>query len=394
MIYEKYSDAETPKSYFYWATITAICAAVGRNVALNKKYYPLYPNLYVMLVGESGLRKGAATDLCSKLVTPLEVSKVVEGMSSIEAIVRDLGEQITLESGKVLSDASGLIIANELAAAFVASPQTQLTLTDLYDSNYRKDYKVRLKKGNHFLKNISISMCSATNEANLDVFLDKNSISGGFIARTLIVKEEEKALINPLIEHDKEKLTSVDLADVIERLKEISKVKGQFTLTRAAKDLYIDWYDQLNNKSKATKEMTGTGQRIHDHALKVGMALSLAEGLDLIMTDEHLWSAIESVTGRLKDVIDMTVGAGKSEIAKGTKIVLTELHKASNHSMWRRDMLKRNYRDIEAPELDRVIDHLDQSGIVIVERGSAGIKFSLNPDRIEDVGEFLRRIEN
>src|SRR5258706_12058837 len=220
------SESETPESFLYWAGLTSLAAVAKRNVFLNKKVYILYPNLYVFLVARSGLRKSLGMSLARQLVTETMCTNVIYGRSSIQGIIDDMGKQITFKNGYVLHTASAFIISSELAASFVKDPHVQVILTDLYDSNYHSEWTVSLKKdGKTKLKELSVSFLAGTNEEHLNEFLDPTSIGGGFIARTLIIKEEHKSRINPLIDFDEEEVKGLDIKSLVDYLRAVSQLK-------------------------------------------------------------------------------------------------------------------------------------------------------------------------
>jgi len=170
---ETYSDAESPTSFFYWSALASISAVVRKNVYINKRIYKLYPNLYIMFVAKSGLRKGYPIKQAQKIVEATEVVKVISGRNSIQSIIQELSRQWTLETGKVQKDAQALIVNDELDALLIGDPAAQTILTTLYDSFYHtKSWTNTLKKeyfnnliNFNWIKNISISFLGYTLES-------------------------------------------------------------------------------------------------------------------------------------------------------------------------------------------------------------------------------------
>src|SRR5512139_3076362 len=109
-----YESAESPTSFFYWSAIASISAVLRKNVYINKRIYKLYPNLYIMFVAKSGLRKGYPVKQCQKLVDETEVVKVISGRNSIQSIIQELSRQWTTPTGKVMKDAQALVVNDEL----------------------------------------------------------------------------------------------------------------------------------------------------------------------------------------------------------------------------------------------------------------------------------------
>ena len=58
------SGQESPTDFHYWTAVSTLSSAVGRNVWLDRGYYKLYPNHYVILVAGSALsRKSSAINI-------------------------------------------------------------------------------------------------------------------------------------------------------------------------------------------------------------------------------------------------------------------------------------------------------------------------------------------
>jgi hypothetical protein len=372
-------EAESPRSFFLWSGLAAISAVVRKNVWINKKIYRLYPNLYIMLVARSGLRKGYPVKLAQKLVESLEITKVISGRNSIQSIIQELSRQWTLESGKVLTNANGFLVNDELDSFLIDDPSAQTILTTLYDSFYHQNWTSTLKgEGKSTLKDICITMLSATNETHLSAFLDDTSVSGGFIGRTLIVHETQKSRLNPLIDDDD--MTEVNTDNLREELTRIALATGQAKLTREAKDLYKLWYAEFNKKldENPDGDATGLSERLHDHILKVSLLLSLSESNALVITKPHLEKSIELCTGFTINTRRVIQGRGKSELSDKNKIFLDYLLSQDNFSALRRKVLSAKYGDIDAIDLDKIVNTLEQAGIISTEASSMGPIYKLS----------------
>src|SRR6476469_10441112 len=100
-------EVESPKSFIKWAALSAIAAVVKNNVYLDKHYYKLYPNIYVMLIAKSGMRKGFPVAMAKELVKSIDNTRVIAGRNSIQGVLKTLSTSYTRENGKALTDACG-----------------------------------------------------------------------------------------------------------------------------------------------------------------------------------------------------------------------------------------------------------------------------------------------
>src|SRR6185436_19452954 len=161
-------DLESPRRYFYFAGLAALSAAAGRKLWLDRGgAYQLFPNLYVMLVGPSGIKKGLPVRVAEKLVTALKYTKVISGRSSVQAIIEQLGHQTMDSKGNVTKDASAFIVSGEFSQSILEDPQAYTILTDLYDSQWKDEHTNLLKSGKSVLKNVYLTMLSASNQVHL-----------------------------------------------------------------------------------------------------------------------------------------------------------------------------------------------------------------------------------
>ena len=372
-------EAESPRSFMFWSGLAAISATTRRNVWINKKIYKLYPNTYTMLVARSGLRKGFPVKIAQKLVEALDVTKVISGRNSIQAIILELSRQWTLESGKVLNEAHAFVVNDELGSLLVEDPSAQTILTTLYDSFYHSNWTDTLKSdGRKVLKDICITMLSATNQVHLTEFLDTTSVTGGFIGRTLIIYEEKKSRINALIDDDE--IVEMDLAPLISRLKVISEIKGQMILEKTSKDLYRSWYKEYNEKMElnTSDDETGTSERLHDHILKISTLLSLSERDDRIIAPQHIEDAIDLCTSFTTSVKRITLGRGKSESSDKTRVVLEYLISQPEYTTTRKKLLRAKYGDLDAIDLDKILDTMSQAGIVNQTNTPSGLVITID----------------
>lgn len=380
-------ESESPRSFFFWSALCAISAVVKRNVFVDRFYYKTYPNIYVLLVAKSGLRKGVPLALVKEMVEDVGNTRVIAGRSSVQAIIKELGTTRTKEKGPILSDAAGFILSSEFASSLVSDPQALTILTDLYDSNWHKEWKNLLKgTGQDVLKNVCVTMLSACNPTLFRDVITNAAISGGFIARTLIIYEEKKFRINPLtrppiIEYKKEKL--------VEYLKCISQVKGRMEWSSEAMKAYEEWYKEFESVEHDDK--TGTAERLQEHIVKTAILLSLADNPTLEITGPNMMDAIGACTSLTAGISKTTLGQGKSEFAHKTGVVLKELLGAKDYEMDRQKILQRNYGDIDAIDLDRVTETLLQGEMIVLEKRGGKIYYRLKKEFVPHLLNMLQR---
>lgn len=105
--YIRYRE-ETEPQYIYhrWCAISVIAALLGRNFYLQHGNFRVFPNLYCMLLGESGTRKSTAIKLSKKLLSGIGYDKFSADKTSKEKFLLDLEglpDEQDIKEGKVSS---------------------------------------------------------------------------------------------------------------------------------------------------------------------------------------------------------------------------------------------------------------------------------------------------
>lgn len=384
-------EAESPARFQYWSALTAISAVVKKNLFLDRYYYKLYPNIYVFLVAKSGLRKGNPVTLAKKLVQEADLTRVIMGRNSIQAVLKELGKTKSLENGGMVKDAAAYLVSGELASFLVKDPEALTILTDLYDTHANEpEWKNTLKtSGTDTLKNPCLTLLGATNEDHFKAAVPNDAIGGGFIARTLIVFEQRRRVINDLMDPPK---VTPSIKDLVCYLKEIGKKEGQFIIPKESKMMYREWYKQLATEQHTDR--TGSVERLGDTVLKVAMLLSLSHDLSLEIRPESMDEAIKQCVGCLDGLSQVTMGQGKSESAYETSLVMKELLKRPDHKMTRKAMLAKFWGEFDSLVLDRIVQTLVEAGALEADRVNQGkdIMYTMTKKAVDMYQKFKQEI--
>jgi hypothetical protein len=383
------NELESPERFYKWGALSAIAAVLRKNVYLDRYSYKLWPNIFVVFVARSGLRKGAPVTMSRSLVEEVKCTRIIIGRSSMPQVIKDLSKAYSTEDGKVIKEAHGYLVSGELAAFFVKDPDALTVLTDLYDTHgYEKEWKNSLKgTGVDVLKAPCVTLLGATNEDHFSEAIPPNAVGGGFIARTFLIFEDRRRRINSLIDPPKNLVTVKDLSQY---LIEVSKLSGPFGMTLQAKTKYDKWYTSFSTQDH--QDPTGTLERIHDGILKVAMLLSLSEDLDLVIHERHLDEAMEDClkcTGGMRQV---TMGQGKSTLAYATKLVLQELIRRPDHSLERQKLLSKYWGQFDAFDLDRIAETLDSAGAITIKRAGKTTMYVLRQHVLDEYTKYKIQI--
>lgn len=359
------SELESPRRYFYFAGLSVLSAVAGRKMWLDRGgAYKLYPNIYVMLVGPSGIKKGLPIRVAEKLVSELKVTKVISGRSSVQAIIEHLGMSTMNTDGSLQKTASAFIVSGEFSQSILDDQQAFTILTDLYDSQWKDEYTNLLKAGKSILKEVYLTMLSASNQVHLHSVIGQRDIQGGFIARTLFVNEEQRNKKNALVRQQ----AKIDYEMLTDHLKVINSLTGEFHYTDKAADFYEKWYDIYEPD---VDDNTGTNNRLPDTVLKVAMLISLSRGFDMLITIEDLEQAIEVCMACAQSTREITENApsqATNEQSKHGLLVMQVLLKSPEFRMSRTDLIHKLWRRMNSHDVSRVIDTMLEAKAITEKR--------------------------
>lgn len=372
LLLEQTKRAESPRSFIVWSGLTAVSAVVNNKVWIDKGgLYNLYPNIYVMLIGPSGLRKSFPPMVMRKVVGLVGNTRIIAGRSSVQQIISKLGKAHTAPGKGIIKDAIGYINAGELATSLVRDQDALTLLTDLHDGNYNKEWSYNLKSGTDELKNICITMLGAINPELFGDFISQKEIGGGFIARNFLVYETRRQQKDALLRKTNEDQIDYDLLS--KHLFELAKLNGEFTIEEDAIMSYEKWYTAFDPESM--DDRTGSANRVHDQILKVAMLLALCERPDsLIITRAEMDKAFNLCTQSTASVNRVLAGTGIHVDAPKIKLFIDKLLNAENHTITRKEFLAKNYGSVDRYDLDRIVETMAEAGgLKIVGYGGEAI---------------------
>lgn len=379
-------EVETPVNFIRWGALCAISAILRNKVYLDKHYYKLYPNIYVLLVGESGLRKGFAPGLSKELVRIVGGTRIIAGRNSIQGIIKELSTTSTSQNGgPPITHSSAYINSGEFSTSLVKDPDALTILTDLYDGHYNPEWKNTLKSGSENLKGVNLTLFGAMNPTHFNDLITSKEITGGFIARTILVREFKRARRNDLLDPPENKY---DINSLASYLKDIDKLTGTFSLAPEAKSEFRNWYKDFDAES--IEDKTGTANRVHDQILKVSMLIAVSRKLELIIQKEDIKEAMDLCLTSSSEVGKITAGAGISVDSAKITMVMQKLLLTEGNTITRLKLLQVHYGDFTALELDNIIQTLEDAGAVKQLRVGKEMHYTLKPEVVEKFRAIMR----
>lgn len=366
-------ESEAPERYFWWSGLAAISAITRKNVWVNRHYYKLYPNIYVALISSrSGARKGIPISICKKILEEVNQTRIISGCNSVQGLIQELGSQKTLDGGAVISDAHGIMLSDEFDAFLTEDPKALTYLTTLYNTHeHEKGWEKTLKNSPKVhLKAPCLTMLVASNEMLFDSVVKQKDIEGGFIGRTVLVRETKARRVNSLVEAPKNRINFAKLA---ERLLDISKIKGEFVWSQTGGEYFDTWYRKLC--AQDVDDRTGSLNRLGDQVLKVTMLISLSRRDDLVLEAEDIQMAIHKCLECIETAIRIAPVNAPVNGSKpnARRMVEKYLKEAPNYTIERSMLITRCHPyGIHSPEINMQIVQLSEDGWIKAFKDASG----------------------
>ena len=279
---------------------------------MDRSFYILYPNLYVILVSDSGVgMKSTAFKIGIKLLEKAVPDIAVMKGKLTTGYLIDWMQQTMAKNPGGLAELT--IFASEFKVftkGVYSDSSLMEDLTDIYDCG---TFEYRTKgQGIYKIEKpcINLSACSTP-----EWFITGSAadfIGGGLSSRIIPVAilADEKQVANP---------KKILMSDEIERklmvdLQQMSQLTGAFFVTKEAEDFFEKWYLVRDKYKNPDMRLKGYFSKKHDLVYKVAMILSASSNDDLVITEDHIESAL-SLLGK----IELTMTHAYQGVAWGEK---------------------------------------------------------------------------
>ena len=256
--YFKYvEDTESPIIFHRWSLLTALGAQLGRSYYLPFGDFRIFPNMYVMLIGEPGTRKSSAVKLARKAVASAGYSKFAFDKTSKEKFLMDLagegevGVPHTVDT-LVMDTLFGAGIGGEPKEVFVVADEFNdfagtgnleffSLLGSLWDwDDEQRPFEQRFKNSKSIqIYQPTVSILGGNTHAGFAACFPPTTIGQGFLSRILLVFSEASGVKIPFPSRPSDEVRQ-NLIDCFERIR--ANVTGESTLTTQAKGMLDTLY--------------------------------------------------------------------------------------------------------------------------------------------------------
>lgn len=376
--YSKYTDiSEAPITFDFWTGVATIGGALRRQVCIDEIKYRVFPNFYLFFIAPPGVATKSTT-----AGVGMKLLRQVDGVTMGPTSMTWQGLTRGLQNAQQLYPVTDPDVTDPLAMEYL--PQSAITcevselgtfldmrngelisiLIDLWDGKDVPWERWLSTQANTKIENPLVSIVGSTTPSWLEENFGGGTIGGGLTSRIIFVYGDKKRRFIPYISDLVEPEANAALEKaLVHDLREIAKLKGTFTITRAARTFVGDWYyKHWTNPDAhiADPKFSGYRARKFAHMHKLAMVLSVAESDSLEITLPHIEFAYSALMGIEHDMLTVLNNIGKVISSKHMDIVLGTLRvrgPVQKYDLWRASL-----NSMSAKEFSEALDGLVQAG--------------------------------
>lgn len=284
--------SKVPTPYLTWSFLSTVAACVADRVWYERAPgHRVRPNLYVLLLGPSGIGKGDAIKEVLKLVADIPQVRLYQGRATAEFIRDRLGKVRHRPDGTEIPPIPQLFLVNEelVFCVGVGPPAFEMVsvLVQIYGGNPAAIRDGTRTRGEIVMHNPCVNWLAGTNRAWLVRSMPDDAVAGGLSRRLVVVEQDYRdvRITHPQFPPEREAW----MAEIEQRLLALTECHGAFTADPDALAVFDEWYQQRPlTDDVALRPWWETQDEL---VLKVSMIMSLCESDSLRIERRHMVKA-------------------------------------------------------------------------------------------------------
>ena len=324
-------DTEATATFHRWSAIVGIGAYLERNVWIQHGASQIYPNHYVMLLGESGSRKSAAIKGFVRILKEAGYKSLAAEKTSKEKFSQDLAAiHHTDDTGDDLlwgdiddSAITPILIANDEANDFFGLNNIEFLslLGSWWDYNGTYEVKYKTSKSDS-IPNPTPSILVGNTPTNFSLAFPPTIIGQGFFSRILLVHGERT----------RGKITwptppsAEATAAVVQALQQIKmSCVGEMVPTPQARKLADHIYKGVENVTD--ERFASYFNRRFTHLLKLSVVVAASQGRTII--DEDVLIQANTYLTYIQNLMPKALGEyGRSQDSAIVQKIMSHIHRS------------------------------------------------------------------
>lgn len=387
------SGNESPAVYHKWCALSTLSHLVSRRIWIDQGIFTIYPNMYILLVGNAGIKKSTAMSLSRSLVREIKTIPIAPPSITKEALTQFMAEKDSpcQKNFKLEKDGKPSLVqythlsifSNELVTLLNAGGNAMGMvefLTDIWDQPV---FEVKTKnKGTDHIIGPYVTLLGCLTTETVTNLMNTKIISSGFARRCMLVYSNDLGIPHPRITVTPEQ--KVAWESCIRRGLEIQKLSGQFVWTPEADEFWSAWY-VTNHERKGREDSNvrrGFLQTKPDYVLKLAALIQISESNDLVLTPHVLELAIAFIDEIEPNMDIVFAGAGRNELSPIASAIETMIL-ASDQPIPIPRIHATFYTQAKTDEINEVLSHLATSNkikLFSATKAARVIKFAARLD--------------
>jgi len=382
-------NKEPPILYKTWTAISTIAAVLQRKVYLPWEK-SIYPNMYIVLIGPPGCRKGTAMYPAEVILSDFGLVKLASEATTRENLIRELKNSGTVHVDPVSQESfwhASLTIHSAELAVFLGYRNATLMsdLCDWYDCRDRWRYRTKTQ-GEDDVVGVYVNLLGATTPELLQNTMTVDAIGSGLPSRIVFVYENTKNPRDPyaFITDREKKIKDLLLRD----LEQVFQLCGTFRMTEGYLDAYTPWYVTEGADSPVQDDrFSGYCERRATHLRKLSMILNASRSNNMLLELQDFTNAL-SLLERTEKKMGLTFASvGRNTQAEVINKAIMYIGGAGE--ITQQELMRMMYRDVDFRTFESIIIHLKQLGIISVNTDAKGVStIKYIPSRAKDRGIF------
>ncbi len=274
---------ETPELMHLWVGLSVLAGACEKRVWIDRGFFKIYPNLYVILVAPAGVcAKSTSMDLGGKLLKEAGYS-ILEGSVLKEKIIIEMCQcqkEVPVDADTTFLHSSVTYISDELNVLLSSGADMIKFLVDMWGKDDLYVYKTK-HQGSFEIVNPYFNFLAAAVPQWFGPSLASDMASTGFLARCILVYEEKKRGKYPHPEVTNAQWEA--RARCFQHICSLINFFGPLKISPKFEKMFQSWYmEQDVSPLEDYRIASYLERRTKVHILKVSGLMALGDGRDHI----------------------------------------------------------------------------------------------------------------
>ncbi len=338
---------EAPDKFHFWSGVATIAGALQGKVWFDMGFFKWRPNFFIIYVAPPGIvQKSTTIGVGVGLLRELESIYFGPDSCTWQAVTDAFSEAShgrTMKDGTIFESSPITVAASELGTFLDPRNREMIdVLVDLWDGRPVPWKRRTRSEGEVKIPNPWFNFVGCTTPKWIEENFPEYAIGGGFTSRTVFLYGDKKRQITS---YPKKKYNPYELeqfkSTLIEDLKQIENIEGEYDLTDDAYVWGDKWYHDLWFKKPEhldNDQFSGYVSRKQAHIHKLAMIITAAQNNGTTITKKDLMAANELLTSIEYEMPRVFSSIADNPAAKFAAAVLTIVRrkgKISYRNLWR-----------------------------------------------------------